>query len=118
MNPFSESSYETDDTDSNVETTQVKVNKGNYAIREFISSVLFTCSGETTQYEETISALEDSLMCYLHHLSQESIRVAKNPSKISSEDVILALKEYPQLQNYMISLMDDRKSIKNARNKT
>lgn len=116
MTLFSESSYDYYESDENTDNTPVKVNKNN-AIRDFISSILFTCSGETTQYEETITALENSLICYLHHLSQESMKCAKNPSKISSEDIILALREYPEVQNNVISFLDDYKSINKSMKK-
>lgn len=109
MSFFSESSYDYE-SEENIENTQVKVSKNN-SIRDFISSILFTCSGETTQYEETITALENSLICYLRHLSHESIKYAKNPQKICSEDIISALKEYQPLQNNVISFLDDMKSI-------
>ncbi|KAK8899935.1 hypothetical protein M9Y10_002258 [Tritrichomonas musculus] len=111
---FSESSYDDDDyySDSSIPQTKVSNAKKNNGLRDVISSILFTCSGETTQYEETISALEDSLIYYLHHLTQESLKCAKNPHKISSEDIILALKEYPQIQNNIMTFLDDMDSIK------
>ena len=83
----------------------------NNPFRESLSSILFACAGDVEQYEETINALQDAVVCYLRHLAEESIKVAKNPHSIRANDIIDALKDYPRIQKRVKTFLSEKRSF-------
>lgn len=76
------------------------------------SRILFTCAGDTEQYEETIQALTDVAETYLAHLCRESLRLSTTPGTVKADDVIRALRCDPKMQTHVSDLYLDQRDLR------
>ena len=87
-------------------------------LREAVTQIMYCCSGDKEQYEETVNAVLSAVEAYVTQLTKTALQnVPHNASqpKITQDSIVSALVGDPRKQSYIQSLLDkkDKKKEQN-----
>ena len=85
-------------------------------LKEAVSQIMFCCSGEKEQYDETVNAVLGAVEVYVTQLAKTAIQNMPNESaqiKISPNNIIEALACDPRKQSFLQSFTEKNKSNPN-----
>lgn len=78
-------------------------------MREAVSQILYCCTGEHRQYEETINTVIGAVETYLCQLAVTALRSGETPDKVKPVDILAALRNDSLLHAHVEKNYNDLK---------
>ncbi|EAY22639.1 hypothetical protein TVAG_475670 [Trichomonas vaginalis G3] len=79
------------------------------ALREAVTQIMYTCSGNKEQYNETVDTVLGALQVYLTQLTKTALQNSQSAGKISADDIMSALKS-DRRKYYFLQTIHDKKA--------
>lgn len=83
-------------------------------MKDVIGQILYACTGDVRQYDETINTVVGALETYLTQLAVTALKHGTTPGKVKPEDIIAALKNCDPMKHSHVqdNFLDHRRSMK------
>jgi len=81
------------------------------SLRDSVSQILYACSGDDKQHEETINAIIGAMEVYVRELTRVALLKSENAKKLSDSDFKKALENDPE-REFIFKTIDGSNSVK------
>jgi IMP cyclohydrolase len=85
------------------------------AHRDAISQIMYACSGEQDQYEETVDAVMGAVETYLGQIASVALRLSETPDKIKPDAILQAIRNDGPKRAHVSASYEKYKEIQKAR---